>query len=180
METILRLGQHNPVRYRRKDVAYLIDFIKSNKIEVLILNQGSITMFAQIIKGLFPKIKIICWLHNNYDTYMNHYFKYANKQLITSLQISDGIICLTKKDQEMFSKFNDNTLCIYNPLTIEPSGISKLNEKVISFTSRISFQHKGIDILVEVAKNSRGMDHKSCWTRFRGRNRKISETNNTK
>ncbi|PAD35122.1 glycosyltransferase, partial [Terribacillus saccharophilus] len=47
----------------------------------------------------------------------------------------------------------DNTTHIYNPLTIKTNEISNLHHKNIVFISRLSLEQKGLDYLVEVARN---------------------------
>lgn len=133
----------------------LVDFLHKNNFQYVILTAG-FTMYAGAIKRVFPDLKIIAWQHNNFDTYMNNYFKSTRPDFVKGLQLSDILVALTDSDAHKFSKFNPNSVTIANPITLVNSDnmISNLQGHVISWVGRSSdWRHKGTDYLLKVAAN---------------------------
>lgn len=143
--------QFNPERYLKKDLIYLANWINDNKIDIVIISSP---LLISCISFLEQNVdcKFIAWIHNNYTTYIENYTKNYHDAFINSIAKADKVVCLTLPDEVMFKKLNPDTVCIYNPLTIRHNLLSNLNSKNIAFTGRLSFQHKGIDYLVEIAK----------------------------
>lgn len=130
----------------------LINYLKSNNIELLIVNQGGLTSLIPLIKNELPKIKIIAWQHSSYEVYINNYYKYILDSYLNGLKKADLVVCLTKSDQKKFIKINENTHQIYNPLTIDNKGeICNVNKKNIIFVGRLEMETKGLDFLVDIA-----------------------------
>src|SRR5699024_7468530 len=98
---------------------------------------------------------IIAWQHNNADVYLDIYYNDILNSFKKGLNYADLVVCLTKYDKKIFSKFNQNTVTIYNPIVIDKSKgnyISNLSNKNIIFVSRYSIEQKGLDLLVKLAK----------------------------
>ncbi|MEK4909404.1 glycosyltransferase [Niallia sp. FSL M8-0099] len=132
-----------------KQIANLSELIRKNKYDTIVLNGPSL-LFSSRLKEIFPNVKLVMWMHNNADKYLNTYFNEYRSLLIDSMSKAT-IVCLTDEDKDAFSKYSANVKKIWNPLTIENNEISRLNEKVISFVGRMSIEHKGIDYLCQVA-----------------------------
>lgn len=143
--------QFKPKRYLKKDLTYLAKWINEKKIDIVIISSPLLISCISFLKQNV-RCKFIAWVHNNYKTYIENYTKNYHDEFINSISKADKVVCLTLQDELMFKKLNPNTVCIYNPLTIHHNLLSNLNSKNIAFTGRLSFQHKGIDYLVEVAK----------------------------
>ncbi|GEB27116.1 glycosyltransferase, putative [Enterococcus casseliflavus] len=140
-----------PYKYIRRDLQKLVDWINYNHIDVTIVSSPRLISCIQYLQK-YTDSKYIAWLHNNYETYMFNYTKRYNDAFRRSLCHADKVVSLTYSDETKYKKINSNTVCIYNPLTLTHERRSELTAKNISFTGRLSYEHKGIDYLVEVAK----------------------------
>lgn len=123
-----------------------------------ILNPDVIVLEEQMIllsNNLKEKgdYSIIGWIHNSFDAYFSTYFRNRKCMMEQSLKLCDKVVCLTEDDQRKFQLLNSDTVCIYNPLTIESQKISNLDNKSISFVGRIAIEHKGLDNLVKISKS---------------------------
>lgn len=151
-ESIIKKGEFSQVRYRVFFLDRLIHFIKANSVDVVILTSPVLITSIFYLKK-YTNAKYIAWIHNNYDTYINRYTKGYNREFYKGLGAADKVVCLTQYDYSQFLLLNNDTTYIYNPLTITNRNISSLSEKKISFTGRVEFKHKGLDYLIEIAKN---------------------------
>lgn len=124
--------------------------IKRESVDTIILTAAQ-TLYASELKKTFPNLNVISWEHNNAETYLNKYYRDVYIEFIKALNNSDTVVSLTKQDAQKFGEFNKNSICIYNPLTIENSSKSDLKVQNISFVGRIDIEHKGLDFLVDVA-----------------------------
>lgn len=121
--------------------------------DTIILNSEDI-FFAEKIKKINTGVKIIWWVHNEFDIIMNRRLKEAHQETKNNLRFVDTVVALTDTDKKNFSTLHSDVVVIKNPVTIEStSKISNLETKVISFTSRLVMEQKGLDFLVEIAKN---------------------------
>ena len=141
----------NPLLADKEKISKLISYIEKEDISTLILNAGQI-VYAPVIKRCCPQVKIIGWLHNSVNTYLNNYFKSIKQYFLSGIKSVDVVVCLTNNDQKSFVPLNNNSICIYNPLSIHNTEKSSLDLRKISFVGRLSKMHKGLDYLVEVAK----------------------------
>lgn len=132
-----------------RQISILSKIIRENKYNTVVLN-GPALLFSSNLKKIFPNIKLIMWMHNSSDKYLNSYFKENRTLLIESMR-NAKVVCLTEEDKMNFSKYSDDVLKIWNPVTIINDRISELSEKTISFVGRIDIEHKGIDYLIEIA-----------------------------
>lgn len=142
-----------PLKKYASQISDLLHTLFVGDYDVVILTAGLLTSFSPRIKKEFPHIKVISWLHNNYETYMNDYYSQMRTEFITGLTNADHVVVLTDHDVMRFSKLQAKTIKIYNPLTIKSDSISTLENHVISMVSRIDIKQKGLDLLVEIAKN---------------------------
>ncbi|QOG30502.1 glycosyltransferase [Enterococcus casseliflavus] len=140
-----------PSNYFKKELEFFIEWINSNDIDLVIISSPMLISCIDYLKNR-SSCRYFAWIHNNYNTYMNNYTKDYNSSFIKGLNKSDSVVCLTSHDLKLYRKFNPKTFCIYNPLTISNDELSSLEVKNISFTSRVSFDHKGIDYLIEISK----------------------------
>lgn len=143
--------EYNPTTMMKFTLLKLVKFINNNDIDLVVLSGPLLIACIPFIKQR-TNVKTIAWLHNNYDVYMNDYAKPFITSFRNGLSSSNGAVCLTESDLEKYKHLNGQTIRISNPLTVKSIGISDLNKKIISFTGRYSFKHKGIDFLVEIAK----------------------------
>lgn len=123
-----------------------------------ILNPDVIVLEEQMIllsNNLKEKgdYSIIGWIHNSFDAYFSTYFRNRKCMMEQSLKLCDKVVCLTEDDQRKFQLLNSDTVCIYNPLTIESQKISNLDNKSISFVGRLAIEQKGLDNLVKISKS---------------------------
>lgn len=119
--------------------------------DYIILNPDFFPYF-DIIKRLHPESKIYLWMHNNYDIYTGKYYKDILSQLKHAVQNADGIICLERYSARKWKLMNPHVVVIYNPLTLDSGGnISKLENRIIACTSRLTKEQKGLDYVLDVA-----------------------------
>lgn len=143
--------EDQPLQKNGRQIEDLIETIKEIKIDIVILNAGLFTSFAPLIQQKMPAVKLIAWMHNNYKTYMEQYYKDMRPELLAGLKAVDAIVTLTEKDAVEFAKHNPNTIKIHNPITLESNGRSELTKKNIISVCRLDTQHKGLDYLLDLA-----------------------------
>lgn len=153
-EQLLKKGSYTPNKYVKRSINRFVEFINDNKINLVILSGGYLTSLIPKIKEKVNfEVKFIAWQHNNFVTYIDNYYKRFQSEFLSGLSAADAVVCLTKSDLSKFRAFNSQTKCIYNPVTISNfSKIANLNSKLICFVGRIDIEHKGIDILLKIAK----------------------------
>ncbi|WP_056969573.1 glycosyltransferase [Lacticaseibacillus thailandensis] len=127
--------------------------IERLKIDMVILPAGLLTSFAPLIRAKLPAVGLIGWMHNNYDTYVNDYYGYMRKEFRAGLRAVDTLVTLTESDFHSYSAYNQHTVKIYNPITIQATGRANLDTQSVAFTGRIAIEHKGIDLLLEATRN---------------------------
>ncbi|THE06098.1 glycosyltransferase, partial [Enterococcus hirae] len=149
-----RAGEYLPANYNNDEINNFVNFCDRNSIDCIIFNQGNmITLIQDIKKKLKRKnVKIISWVHSNYDIYENKYFKKCKNSLKKGIESSDAVICLTSTDEKEYQKLNKWTYCIPNPLTIHSNERSQLTNKSIILTTRVNYKTKGIDFLFPIAR----------------------------
>ena len=143
----------DPYLLNKKDYDDAISYILSLKVDIVVL-VAEWVLIARYLRAKLPNLKIICWLHQDYNTYKNIDFKAHYSYFKRSLSVVDKVIVLTKEDKMKYSKFLDNLEVIYNPITIKKKDtvISNLKNKKIVCVSRLAIEQKGIDYLIEIAK----------------------------
>lgn len=147
-----------------KEINYLKSQFQKKKYHKIIAVDGSNAMIVNtVLKGLrkyTPEEEFITWIHNNCNTYFNNYFKDYQKELKDALAKSSYVVTLTKSDEEEYGKLCkiNNTITIYNPITINPNNKSNLKKKEILFVARLVKEHKGLEYLVEIAKKIKGSE----------------------
>jgi len=132
----------------------LITHFEEENYDIVVLCQGLLTALLPQIKHKIKITKFIAWQHNEFETYTNKYYKRYINDYISGLKEADQVICLTKKDKIKFSEINENTVSIYNPLTIpnDHDNKSKLQNKSIVFVGRLEIKQKGLDYIIEIGK----------------------------
>ena len=153
----LRLLKRSPMNvdsvesiFNKRLVRKIIINMRKNNTDTIIVNADLILQIP-LLKKYAPEIKIIAWVHNNIDIYMEKYFSEKRELLIKSLELADVVICLTEFDLIKIKKINKNTICIFNPVTLENNETSSLNTQTILCVARYSIEHKGLDYLIEIA-----------------------------
>lgn len=132
----------------------LITHFEEENYDIVVLCQGLLTALLPQIKHKIKTTKFIAWQHSEFETYTNKYYKRYINDYISGIKEADQVICLTKKDKVKFSEINENTVSIYNPLTIpnDHDNISKLQNKSIVFIGSLEIKKKGLDYLIEIGK----------------------------
>ncbi|EOH87786.1 glycosyltransferase [Enterococcus pallens] len=154
IELVLNNRNFTPKKYVKKEIANLKKIIADKNLEILIFNSAITTvLFCEEVKLAFPELKVISWMHEDTDYSFNEITKNYQVPFFRSLKATDQIICLTEKAAEVYSKINKNTTIIHNPMILKEKGVSNLSTRVISFTSRLDVHVKGLDYLLDVAKD---------------------------
>ena len=129
-----------------------VDFLKYRNI---VLSEADI-FYTEKIKKINPQANIIGWIHSTYESYKDIYMKDSFDLFLKNLSLLDTVVVLTESDKLSFSKLHGNVIKINNPLTIPVMGSFKYQKEVkykkICFVGRLSYIHKGLDYLIELAK----------------------------
>ena len=150
---VLNFHGADPYVHYADQIEDLITYLEQSDFDTVILTAGLLSSFAPLIKKRLRQVKLIAWMHHNYQTYLNQYYVSMQDEFKQGLRAADTVIALTDSDWQNYRKLNSNTVKIYNPLTLKPQHRADLNSHVIAFTGRIAIQHKGIDFLLEAAQH---------------------------
>ncbi len=156
---VMRVYSRKFARGCYKEIKYLREILQNQKYDkVIACDGGNAMLINKVIVQNKLNTQLVTWLHNNYNTYFNNYYKSFQSELAEVLSASSNVIALTKQDQKDYSRWNKQTTYIYNPLTICQGEISNLTKKEILFVARLVKEHKGLDHLVEIGKGLKGSD----------------------
>jgi len=130
----------------------LINFINNEEFDIVIGVHAFVSFHLSSIRNNI-KSKTIGWMHNSYDAFFNTPNLYLWKQkerFSYEMKRLDKIIVLTKNDKNLY----ENNLglkpdVIYNPLTLIPKGKASPKNKRFLAVGRLSYLHKGFDILIK-------------------------------
>ena len=142
----------NDVPYSNIYVNYLSNMLKIrklckiNKIDYLIDVCTAMSLMS-IPATIFSHTKVISWEHFNAGINWNPITSPLSRRLVS--RFAYKVVVLTNDDKRIFdSKFKaKNTVVIHNPLTINPSGVVDIGQKVAIAVGRLEHQ-KGFDILL--------------------------------
>lgn len=150
---ILRRPVDMTVIPNKEMVDDLVIFVEENKIETLILVEQW-AVVAKDLKDRLPDVTLISWLHLNTKIYETFLYGKSYEKLLSGYNNSDVICVLTKEDKDHLNSLGyRNVRVMHNPVTIDSDNSqSELESKVISFVGRIDYNHKGLDYLLEIAK----------------------------
>ena len=153
-EYIFSGGEFTPYKYYKREIEQLYELIERFNVECIILNSfTAVSIFTIPLRKKYPKVKQIAWMHESAEQSFGSLVKNYLRSYEKSLATVDRVVCLTQTDLKTYRQYNYNSVIIHNPVTFNTSEKSNLREKVISFTSRLDIEIKGLDYLVEVAKN---------------------------
>ena len=142
-----------PADFAKPELKRLLAYLDQYKIDVVILNSfWSVTLFAKALRENRPKLHTIAWMHEATDYSFGSLTKNYRPAYIAALTAVSAIVCLTHFDLKVFSQYNRNTHVIYNPVVLASHGQSPLTTHKIIFTTRLDTYIKGLDYLVEIAK----------------------------
>lgn len=150
---VLFTKEFTPSKYYRNEFQNLCFHVEKKNLEVMILSSfESSVLFAEELKKKYPHLKIISWMHESVSYSFGSLTKNYPTAFRRGLKVSDEIVCLTHEDKETYDSINSKTKVIYNPVFLDYQKTTTLNQKIISFTTRLDIQVKGLDYLVKVAQ----------------------------
>jgi len=131
----------------------LTEKINSGGYDVVIGVHAFLSLHLASIRKHMKAKKVIGWMHNSYEALfvkdnpylpgLRHFFTHEMKKL-------DNIVVLSKADVKRFQQeLGLRSVCIYNPLTLEPHGRASFNNKRFIGVGRFAHKHKGFDILLK-------------------------------
>lgn len=166
LEAPLKIAQHpfnsgksfresDPLNKMAQQCEDLISFAQSQAVDAVILTAGLLTSFAPEIKQSLPAVQLIAWMHNNFETYCQQYYRPMLKEFLHGVSVVDVLIVLTQHDLQKFLKYNHNATVIYNPIALQNLQDPKANlkEPLIVCVGRLDIPHKGWDTLAQVANH---------------------------
>lgn len=130
----------------------LIDYLKKNDIKVVILTDLTMT-FAKRISEEVPSIKIVGWAHMEPNAFFGTQYKDFKKELMEGMGSLNQLVTLSENQKIGFQeRCKVQSVYIPNPMP-KLNKLSSLNHKIITMVCRIDIKHKGLDLLIRVAKN---------------------------
>ncbi|MGY3730535.1 glycosyltransferase [Lactococcus termiticola] len=126
--------------------------IEQFQADQVILSANEI-LFLPLLKAKFPALKFIAWLHSSAERYMTKVFFGLKADFLAGIRQADELVCLTDEDVSYFKLTNPRCRRIFNPNRLEHEQVSALKEPIIAWTGRLSYQVKGLDYLIELAKD---------------------------
>lgn len=110
-------------------------------------------ILGKVKRSYSPNIYAIAWEHSSYEAYFEqkYFYLYNNKELFSNnLKYIDKIVVLNDDYRKKYiEKLGLSSVVIYNPKSFKSSIKSELKNKTILACSRIDYEHKGIDLLIE-------------------------------
>ena len=99
-----------PLTIYSSQINDLIQTLIQGNYDIVILTAGLLTSFSPLIKAEVPQVQVIAWLHNNYETYMDNYYRNMQSEFIAGLRGADRVVVLTNHDVIRFSKIQSRTI----------------------------------------------------------------------
>lgn len=163
--SILDNGKYIKILSLIKDVFLLANYIKNNKIDVLINVDVSLGVFSLPLKMLCPKLKQIYWEH--FCVLYNINNKRTNSLRKKALKQGDAYVVLTPEDKEQLINTNEiiraKLLNIPNISTYEISDAEyNLNSKIIVSVGNL-IKVKGFDLAIQAAVKVFKKHPDWCW-----------------
>ena len=145
----------------QSEIENIVNILRYEYIDTAFFAGSFCTALISNIKDKLSKVKMVAWQHNNFEQYMGRYSEKYREEYINGLANADAVICLTKHDELLFSKYNHNSVCIGNPVKINHSEKCDLESRQLLAVGRIEIEHKGMDLLLEACDLA---DYAPEWT----------------
>lgn len=137
----------NPVLRKIYVEKRLIKYVREEQIDVMIA--VDVALYLYLVPLQIKKLcKCIAWEHFNYFINPNKMVKYARK---LAAEDANCVVVLGKNDLNNYLthyKHAKNVIYIYNPIAVDVSQSSPLNQKRAIAVGRLNSQ-KGFDMLIE-------------------------------
>ena len=109
---------------------------------------------------------VTAWMHNSYNALFdkdNPYLPGLKSFFAVEMRRLEGIVVLSKSDERLFrDNLGLESVTIYNPLTLTPSGRASVEYKKFLAIGRFSPKHKGFDLLIKAF--AKFADTNNDWT----------------
>lgn len=147
-------GEFIPSHFISTEFKNLIHLINTKQIDLVILNSfWTVTLFSVLLRQKFPELKIVGWMHEATDYTFGNLTQNYRDSFIKGVRDLSALVCLTDKDRKKYLHYNNKSYKIYNPLVISKHELADLSQHTIVFTTRLDAHIKGLDYLIEIAKN---------------------------
>jgi Glycosyltransferase len=144
-----------------KDVLAFRKWFKNVKADVIIATEYHLSVVC-VLAGVHNKYKLMSWEHHHrYSLKKNTFWR---KLIEFSYPKLSTIICLNDEEKELFTDLNSNVVTIPNftPIQDAIASVKNGHSKKILTVAYLSYT-KGIDLLLEVAKNVLKTNDKVVW-----------------
>jgi len=139
--------------FPRKRRMQLIRILNEENYDIIIGVHAFLSIKLATIRKKLNTKKVIGWMHNSYQAFFENnpaYLDGLKSHFKFQMNKLNDIIVLTKTDAELYKKnLGLETKVIYNPVTITASGICNIESKTFLSVGRMSYKHKGFDILIK-------------------------------
>lgn len=143
-------------KYKSRELLSIKSFIEEKELDCLIICRYDLTFLVSRIKEIFPKLKIIVWIHGPVEMYTRKrerkkYLEYY----IENLKFCNEVVCLTESDILELEKFQILGRKVYNPVeyAINNDMLPDTKEKILLCVSRLDIEDKGISKLISLANS---------------------------
>lgn len=133
-----------------------LSILKQGHYDCIIAATIQCTVFLGVLAEQLEEVKLIGWHHNSFEIYFRtpvHGFYIQSRLAEQVLQKLDTVVTLTAYDANEYKK-QTKIPCqyIYNPLGFQSVQKADMSEKVLLYVGRLERKQKGIDMMIEIAK----------------------------
>lgn len=155
------------VYFTEREVTGLCSYVQEKGVDVLVGASPMYSILAGIVTSKLPQVKAVAWMHSTYDSYFlykDHPTYSMQKLFRMYCAYFEKIFVLTEADKKIYSshlkEWRDKIVVFNNPVTIEISDKSLLKPQRLLFVGRINTDHKGCDLLFDIAKILKNKERK--------------------
>lgn len=133
-----------------------LSVLKQGQYDCIIAATIQCTVFLGVLAEHLEEVKLIGWHHNSFEIYFRtpvHGFYIQSRLAEQVLQKLDTVVTLTAHDAEEYKKWTRiHCQYIYNPLGFQSTQKADMSEKVLLYVGRLERKQKGIDMMIQIAK----------------------------
>lgn len=132
----------------------LTDELKAGEYDTIIGVHAPLAVRLSAIRYSLPGVKLVGWIHNSVEALFGKESLYIGPELLKFYIYLFGklneVIVLSQDDAKKYrERYYLQTTVLYNPLTLSPGPKAQKGRRLFLAVGRLSYLHKGFDILIE-------------------------------